>query len=79
MSTTRNVLQDEQVENIVGGLFAFNGRTNILTYTHADNSVTTHKILDYKKAWEMSNDLHGKNVPEDDILKQMIANGYIEG
>ena len=75
----RKSIDDEKLEQIVGGMFAFNGNTMTLTYTHADGSVTTHRILDYRNAWTMSNDLHGQNVPEDAILAKMIAAGYIAG
>ncbi len=79
MAEERKIINDEALEQVVGGLFSFNGITNIITYTHEDGSVTYHKILDYKKAWTMSNDLHGKNVPEDTILAQLIANKYVAG
>lgn len=79
MSIEKNKIADEALEQVVGGLFAFNGLTNTITYTHEDGSVTYHKILDYKKAWTMSNDLHGQNVPEDTILAKLIASGYVAG
>ena len=75
----RKAINEEILEQVVGGFFSFNGNTNILTYTHGDGTVTKHKILKYSEAWKMSNDLHGKNVPEDQILSQMISKGYIEG
>ena len=75
----RKSIDEEKLEKIVGGMFAFNGNTMTLTYTHADGSVTTHRILDYRNAFTMSNNLHGQNVPEDTILAKMIAEGYISG
>ena len=48
-----------------------------MTYTHKDGSVTEHKILDAKKAWETSNLMHAKLIPEDEILAALISDGYL--
>lgn len=70
-------LTDDQLENVVGGFMLFNNQTMTLTYTHADGSVTTHQILNYDKAWELSNYMHGQNYREDTILKQLKKKGYV--
>ena len=49
-----------------------------LTCTHSNGRVTTHRILDYQKAWEMSHLLSGQNMDPDYILEQLIENNYIE-
>ena len=77
MSEERKELNNQELEQVAGGLFDFNPATMIMTYTHADGSVTEHPILDYKEAWKMSNDLHGQNYREDTILKKMQQAGYI--
>ncbi|MBR2258957.1 MAG: hypothetical protein IJ899_16845 [Blautia sp.] len=73
----RKVIDEENLEHVVGGFFNFNGTNNTMTYYHPDGTVTVHKVLDFKLAWKMSNDLHGQNVPEDNILSQMVSAGYI--
>ena len=74
----RKILNDFEVENVVGGLFKWNKSDMIMTYEHSDGSVTTHKILNYDKAWELSNEMHGKNYREDDILKALKNKGYVK-
>lgn len=73
----RRILNDQEVENVTGGFMAYNNQTMILTYTHADGTVTTHPILDYDKAWELSNTMHAQNYREDTILKRLKNKGYI--
>ena len=72
-------INDENLEQIVGGFFAFDYNNKTITYTHDDGSVTIHNILDYDNAWKMSNNLHGLNYREDDILAKMIKEGYVAG
>ncbi len=77
MSEERKNLSDQELKTIVGGLMDFNPRTMIMTYTHDDGSVTMHPILDYDKAWMMSNDLHARSCREDMILEMLQSAGYI--
>lgn len=77
MASEKKILNDQEVEQVVGGLMDFNPSTMILTYTHEDNSVTKHPILNYDKAWEMSNQLHAQNYREDTILKKLKSAGYV--
>lgn len=79
MANDRIEVNNSELEHVVGGYFDFNGSTNILTYTHNDGRKTTHKILKYSKAWEMSNQMHGQNISEDKILAAMIDAKYVEG
>ena len=79
MSPERMDLPESDLEQVVGGLFSFNGITGILTYTHKDGSETKHKLLDAKAAWALSNQLHGQLIPEDEILAQLIQAGYVAG
>lgn len=72
-------IKDEDMGLVVGGIFIWHKDTMNLTYEHADGSKTLHKVLDFEKAWELSNQLHGKNLTEDEILNKLISNGYIEG
>jgi hypothetical protein len=72
-------ISEENLEQVVGGQFQFDGVANILTYTHKDGSVTYHKLLDAKKAWVMSNQLHAQFMSEDKILKEMIDAKYVQG
>ena len=77
MSNERNALNEQELENVVGGLFDFNPNEMIMVYTHADGSQTQHPIYNYDEAWKMSNDLHAQNYREDTILKKMQAAGYV--
>ena len=77
MSTQRIDIEGKELENVVGGSFQFNTKTNTMTYTHEDGSVTEHTILDANKAWETSNLMHAKMIPEDEILATLISYGYL--
>lgn len=71
-------LNDENLDQVVGGLMRFNYRTQVMTYTHEDGTQTTHNILDFDNAWDLSNELHAKNIHEDNILKALKDQHYIE-
>ncbi len=77
MSTERIDIESQDLEKVVGGSFQFDTKTNTMTYTHKDGSVTEHIILNAKKAWEISNLMHAKLIPEDEILATLISNGYL--
>ena len=79
MNSNRKEIEENDLEKVVGGLFEWYPKYKVMQYTHEDGSVTNHKILDYDKGWALSTKLHGQNVPEDDILAQLIAAKYIEG
>ena len=79
MSDTRVPINEGELNKVVGGLFTWHKDSKVMDYTHADGSITYHKILNYDKGWEMSNQLHAKFVPEDEILKKLIDEKYIEG
>ncbi len=72
-------LSDEMLEDVVGGLFTWSKKKMTMTYSHQDGTTTVHKVLDMQKAWERSNLLHSQMVSEDEILKDLIAKGYIQG
>ena len=77
MTGEKKQITDKELEMVVGGFFHFKGY-NTMSYTHEDGSITIHRVIDMEKAWEMSNHLHEKHIPEDDILKQLVAYNYIE-
>ena len=79
MSDNKMQLNDDQLDEVVGGLFTWHKKSKVMDYTHSDGTVTKHKILDYSKAWELSNNLHAKHMDEDKILSQLISKGYIQG
>ena len=74
----RELCTDKELEMVVGGFFHFNSNNKTMEYTHEDGSTTIHRVIDMEKAWEISNYLHGKHIPEDDILKQLVDYNYIE-
>ena len=79
MDKDREMISEENLEKVVGGLFEWFPSYDQLKFTHDDGSVTRHKILDYEKGWALSTSLHEQNVPEEEILARLIAKKYIEG
>lgn len=75
--SNRKALNENELENVVGGAFVFDSSTSTLTYYHDDGSITQHTILDYNNAWNSSNKWHARNYTEDDILNGLISRGYI--
>ena len=68
----------KNLRRLLGGVFDFKPREQNLIYTHLSGEVTYHKILDYDKAWELSNKLHALNVDEDSILEELINKQYVQ-
>ena len=79
MSDNKVFLNDDQLDEVVGGLFKWHKKSMVMDYSHKDGSVTKHKILDFQKAWERSNILHSQMIDEDAILKDLVSKGYIQG
>lgn len=78
MSDNRTRIDDELLEQVLGGLFVFHKKSKYLTFTHQDGTVTDHNILDYDKAWERVCILESQNMDEDKIFQDLINKGYIE-
>ena len=78
MSDNRTVINDDVLEQVVGGLFVFHKLSKYVTYTHQDGTVTEHNVLDYDKAWETSCMLEAQNMDEDRIFETLVASGYID-
>ncbi len=75
----KQMINEESLDQVVGGLMNFNYNTKILTYKHEETGVkTTYQILDFENAWKLSNSLHGQNLHEDKIIAQLKAKGYIK-
>ncbi len=75
---TREMLNDNALDKVVGGFMHFNYATQILTYTHEETGeVTTYKIHDFEHAWKLSASMHGDNRHEDVIMQALLDNGYI--
>ena len=72
-------INDEDMGMVVGGLFIWHMKNKTMTYTHQNGKTTVHQVIDMNQAWELSNELHGQLVPEDEILNQLISKGYIAG
>lgn len=76
---SKEMLKDEYMKGVNGGFMHFNYYTQVLTYTHEETGeVTKYQILDFEKAWKLSNKMHGDNKHEDVILSTMLENGYIQ-
>ena len=78
MSDSRKIIDDEQLDKVVGGLFVFHKKSQYVTFTHQDGTVTNHNVLDYDKAWTDCCNMEGQNVPEDQIFQHLIKKGYID-
>ena len=72
------MLNDDQLEQVLGGLFVFHKKSKYVTFTHQDGSVSNHNILDYDKAWELCCNLESQNMDEDKIFQQLVNKKYIE-
>ena len=46
MAERKFIIDDTELDGVVGGFFQFDTNTNTITYTHKDGSVTTHQLLD---------------------------------
>ena len=79
MEDKKVLINEEDLESVVGGLFEWAPRYNKMKYTRENGSVSVYKVINYDKAYSMSCSLHGQNVPEDEILSRLISAGYIEG
>ena len=76
---SREFINEENLEQVVGGLMNFNYNTKILTYTHEETGAKTkYQIVDFEQAWKLSNQLHGQGLHEDKIMAQLKAKGYIK-
>ena len=74
----REMMNEDALDQVVGGFMHFNANTKVLTYTHEETgAVTTYQILQYNRAWGMSNALHTQGLHEDDIIGKMLADGCI--
>ena len=77
MSMNRQSIADEELVQVVGGLFEFYKKSKYVKYTHPDGTVTQHTLLNYDKAWEMCCNLEAQKMNENKICQQMIDSGYI--
>ncbi len=77
MSIEKKPVNEELLEQVAGGFMVFGRDSHVLTYECDDGSSKEYKILDLKKAWELSNSLHG-HMTEDQIIQKMIDMKYIE-
>lgn len=76
---SKQMVNDEALDKVVGGFMQFNYYTQVLKYTHEElGTVTNYNILDFEKAWKLSNALHAENYHEDKIIAELKAKGYIE-
>ena len=75
---SKEFINDEALDQVVGGFLSFNYKTKVLTYTHEETGeVKKYKIDDFMAAWKMSNNLHSQCLHEDNIIAQLKAAGYI--
>ena len=79
MAENRHEINSSDLDKVVGGALVFHSKSLVLDYVKDDGTTTKYKILDLNKAWELSNQLHAKFVPESQIIAQMISNKYIQG
>ncbi len=78
MENKREIIDEESLESVVGGLFEWYPSQKRLKYTHDNGTITRYNILDYQKGYALSTQLHAQNVPEDEIIDRLIDAKYIE-
>ena len=74
---SREMLEEENLVQVVGGCMQFNSRWKEMIYTDGQGTEKSFRIFDLNNAWKMSNDLHSQNIPEDQIIEKMLMYGYI--
>ena len=78
MSTGRKAINDDALNQVVGGKMHFNYDEMTLKYIHEETGdVTYYTVDDFEKAWKLSNSMHGNNYHEDDIIAELLSKGYI--
>ena len=77
MSLERKQVDENALDEVVGGLFNWNPSNDSLTFIHDDGSVSKYHVNDYDKAWSYSNELHAQNYRETTIIKKLKSKGYI--
>ena len=70
-------VDEELLEQVAGGLLVFGMQSHVLTYDCGDGSSKEYKILEFKKAWELYNSLHGQ-MTDEQIIQKMMDIGYIK-
>ena len=78
MAENRVMLNNDQLDSVVGGLFVFHKDSKYLTFTHPNGEVTNHNVLDYQKAWDTICQLEVQNMDKDEIFAQLVSKGYID-
>lgn len=74
----RKMINDEALEEVVGGHMHFDANTNVMTYMHEETGdVTQYELVMYNRAWGISNYYHGLSMHEDEILRIMLEDGCI--
>ena len=76
MSMEKMPMDEEMLEQVAGGFMVFERDRHVLTYDCGNGSSKEYQILDLRKAWELSNSLHGQ-MTEDQIIQKMMDMGYI--
>lgn len=75
----KEIINEKDMEQVVGGYMNFNYNTKVLTYTHEETrEVTTYQILNFDEAWKLNNEMHGQGVHEDQIIAALKSKGYIK-
>lgn len=79
MSDGKIILNEDNLDKVVGGLFAFHSSSNTVDFTRPDGSVTTYKVNDMDNAFSTACLMEAKKTPEEDIYNELVKLGYIEG
>lgn len=74
----KEFLNEESLDQVVGGYMNFNYKTKVLTYRHEETKeVTKYEITNFEEAWKLSNELHAQNLHEDIIIARLKSAKYI--
>ncbi len=77
MSDNKFAINEEDLDKVIGGLFTWYPKYNVMDYKHKDGSTTRHTYTDYNAAHARSCELHGQNIPEDKILATLQKEGLV--
>lgn len=76
MSMEKKPVNEEVLEQVAGGFMVFGRDSRVLTYDCGNGPSKEYQILDLRKAWELTNSLHGQ-MTDDQIIQKMLDMGYI--
>ncbi len=75
------ILNENELDDVQGGMMKFSGGNMIMTYTHSDGTVTKYPITngDVIAAYKRSCILHAEYINQEDYILQVLQSEGIVG